>query len=153
VFLGVLFLSCGAPLPPATVSPATTPAPVSAPVQEQEQGQGQVPTLPPMPGPRSAPPIRLAALLPPDQPAAPPARTIVVVSDLHFGLGGLGAATHGEGAWDRYEDFRWAAEWNAFLERIDKEGGGATDLILNGDAFELWQSRSGDCRSGDADLG
>lgn len=86
--------------------------------------------------------------VPPEQPAEPAARTVIVVSDLHFGLGKLSAAD-----WDHYEDFRWSNEWSEFLARIDQEGGGATDLVLNGDAFELWQSRTGDCQSRDPERG
>ena len=39
----------------------------------------------------------------PAQPAGP--RQLVVISDLHFGLGELSP-----GHWDAYEDFRWADE-------------------------------------------
>jgi UDP-2,3-diacylglucosamine pyrophosphatase LpxH len=76
------------------------------------------------------------------------ARPIVVVSDLHMGVG-RGAM----GSWHPYEDFRWATEFAAFLKTIDAEGRGSTDLILNGDAFELWQSTRRDCVYADAVLG
>jgi UDP-2,3-diacylglucosamine pyrophosphatase LpxH len=123
-FLTLFTLSCGATLPPPSTNPAqpadTTPAP----------------------------PGLANALLSPEQPAEPAARTVVVISDLHFGIGGTP-----EGQWDHYEDFRWGTELDEFLTRIDQEGNGATDLVINGDAFELWQSRTGDCRSRDADKG
>jgi hypothetical protein len=42
--------------------------------------------------------------------APPPSeRYIAVISDLHFGLGKR------NGAWHPMEDFRWAAEFQAFL--------------------------------------
>ena len=41
----------------------------------------------------------------------------------------------------------------AFLRAIDEAGKGATDLVLNGDTFELWQSTTDDCRHRDARLG
>lgn len=110
------------------------------------------------PAPASPPPpLSAAQIATPrvEQPAGPQPRTVIVISDLHFGMGGR--ATEGGGAtWDPYEDFRWSREWAEFLSRIDAEGqqaGTATDLILNGDAFELWQSRSNDCRDHGNDLG
>jgi UDP-2,3-diacylglucosamine pyrophosphatase LpxH len=75
-------------------------------------------------------------------------RTTVLISDLHLGVGKTA-----EGSWDPYEDFRWAPEFALFLEEINRHGGGATDLVLLGDSFELWQSRESDCADGDADLG
>lgn len=67
-------------------------------------------------------------------------RAVAVVSDLHFGVGKTA-----EGSWDAYEDFRWEEDWKAFLTAIDKKGAGKTDLILNGDTFEMWQSRGAPC--------
>ena len=75
-------------------------------------------------------------------------RGIVVVSDLHMGVG-----RDQSGAWRPDEDFRWAAEFAAFLQNVDAEGRGATDLILNGDTFELVRSTQGNCVYADADLG
>jgi UDP-2,3-diacylglucosamine pyrophosphatase LpxH len=40
-----------------------------------------------------------------------------------------------------------------FLQEANRQGGGATDLILNGDTFELWQSLEQDCIYSDKDLG
>lgn len=77
-------------------------------------------------------------------PAA--SRTVVVLSDLHMGIGRVG-----DGAWHPYEDFRWAAEFSEFLGAMRNEG--PTDLILNGDTFELWQSRETDCVHSAAALG
>ena len=59
-------------------------------------------------------------------------RLVAVVGDLHMGSGRDAA-----GAWAASEDFRWAGEFERFLEALDAQGGGATDLILNGDTFEL----------------
>ena len=71
-----------------------------------------------------------------------------MISDLHLGLG-----ERAPGQFDPYEDFRWADEWQRFLTAIDQTGGGATDLVLNGDSFELWQSRGTDCQSPDPAVG
>ncbi len=59
-------------------------------------------------------------------------RLIAVVADLHMGVGRDAA-----GAWHAREDFRWADEFQSFLAALDAEGAGATDLVLNGDTFEL----------------
>ena len=72
-------------------------------------------------------------------------RLIAVIGDLHMGSG-----RDAGGAWLAGEDFRWADEFESFLEALDAEGGGATDLILNGDTFEL---ASADCVHDDPELG
>ena len=72
-------------------------------------------------------------------------RLTAVIADLHMGLG-----RNAVGAWLATEDFRWADEFESFLEALDAEGGGATDLILNGDTFELAAS---DCFDDDPALG
>ena len=75
-------------------------------------------------------------------------RFVVIVSDLH-----LGAGKSASGEWLPIEDFRWQADLASFLKAIDEAGKGATDLVLNGDTFELWQSTVNDCRPPDARLG
>jgi hypothetical protein len=75
-------------------------------------------------------------------------RGIVVLSDMHMGIG-----RDKSGRWDPYEDFRWADDFALFLEAVDAEGSGAVDLILNGDSFELLQSREADCTAPKKDLG
>jgi hypothetical protein len=65
-------------------------------------------------------------------PSTTGGRQIVVISDLHMGLG-----KDAVGAWDRHEDFRWAADFDAFLTAVDREGKSAVDLVLNGDSFDL----------------
>jgi hypothetical protein len=67
-------------------------------------------------------------------------RAVAVVSDLHMGIG-----RDGSGAWHAAEDFRWAPEFRSFLTALDREGKGASDLVLNGDVFELLQSPAPDC--------
>ena len=76
------------------------------------------------------------------------ARRIVVLSDLHMGVGRDAA-----GAWHPFEDFRWATELELFLRALDAERPGATDLILNGDTFELLQAETTECTYDDATLG
>src|SRR5262245_3532676 len=74
------------------------------------------------------------------QPVAADPRLAVFISDLHVGVGRMPT-----GEWSAFEDFRWEPEFRLFLERVDRDGGGRTDLVLNGDTFELWQSLSNDC--------
>jgi hypothetical protein len=75
-------------------------------------------------------------------------RSVVVVSDMHMGLGKDAA-----GAWSPYEDFRWPDEFTGFVKALDEAGKGTTDLILNGDTFELLQSSDKDCVNQDPDVG
>ncbi len=87
-----------------------------------------------------------------DVPAVEPslqsdARTIVVIGDLHMGAGKAGAQ------WHPFEDFRWRDEFLAFLRAIDVEGGGSTDLIINGDLFDLLPSLGAACVHADHRLG
>lgn len=70
-------------------------------------------------------------------------RAVAVISDLHLGVGQ--SCRGSQCAWDNYEDFRWAADFAAFLDAIDGDGRSSVDLILNGDTFELWQSHDGAC--------
>ena len=76
------------------------------------------------------------------------ARTVVVASDLHMGVG-----RQASGEWHAYEDFRWTADFTAFLDALNADGRGAVDLILNGDTFELLQSTEADCQAPAEDLG
>jgi UDP-2,3-diacylglucosamine pyrophosphatase LpxH len=78
----------------------------------------------------------------------PTSRFVVIASDLH--LGG-GKSVNGE--WLPTEDFRWQEDFASFLRAIDEAGKGASDLVLNGDTFELLQSTIADCRAPDARLG
>jgi UDP-2,3-diacylglucosamine pyrophosphatase LpxH len=81
-------------------------------------------------------------------PAPAGARSTVVVSDMHMGPGRAPS-----GAWYPTEDFRWPSEFAAFLKAIDQEGRGASDLVLNGDTFELLQSNIPGCEPIAADAG
>jgi UDP-2,3-diacylglucosamine pyrophosphatase LpxH len=67
-------------------------------------------------------------------------RLTVIISDTHFGVG-----KQANGQWHPYEDARWASEFALFLEAMSRQGNGKTDLVLNGDTFELWQSLRDDC--------
>jgi UDP-2,3-diacylglucosamine pyrophosphatase LpxH len=75
------------------------------------------------------------------QPTPPDARRIVVISDLHMGPG-----RDSSGAWHAVEDFRWRDEFVRFLDAVAAEGG-AVDLVINGDLFELLQSPDVPCVS------
>lgn len=74
-------------------------------------------------------------------------RLTVFISDTHFGVGKTP-----NGNWHAYEDARWAPEFKLFLEELNRAGDGHTDLILNGDTFELWQSLQTDCTYDDENL-
>ncbi len=78
----------------------------------------------------------------------PRTRTIVVLSDLHMGMG-----RDESGRWQPYEDFRWSPEFAQFLIGVDRGGQSASDLILNGDTFELLQSTGTPCAGAAAGLG
>ena len=81
------------------------------------------------------------------QPPGDPQRRVVVMGDLHLGEG-RGA----DGAWSPYEDFRWADDLRGFLTALADEGV-PTDLVLNGDTFELLQASDGACAYDDPTLG
>ena len=80
------------------------------------------------------------------QPFQP--RQIVVIGDLHMGLG-----RDPSGAWHPSEDFRWAEEFERFLEVLSDRTSAGTDLILNGDTFELSAPTVMTCSYGDATVG
>ena len=88
------------------------------------------------------------ALAPSQAAAANGPRLMVFISDLHLGVGRTAT-----GEWSAFEDFRWEPEFRRFLERLHQEGGGRTDLVLNGDTFELWQSLQRDCVYPNRNLG
>ena len=75
-------------------------------------------------------------------------RLVAVIADLHMGLG-----RDATGAWRVEEDFRWGEELALFLEALDADGGGATDLVLNGDTFELDRLAGERCATDDPALG
>jgi len=76
-------------------------------------------------------------------------RPIVVISDLHMGLG-RGA----DGQWDPKEDFRWTGALRGFLDKVAGTGKEQVDLVIAGDFLELWQPPSNiQCIGDGADLG
>ncbi len=77
--------------------------------------------------------------------AAP--RRVVVMGDLHLGEG-----RGPDGEWSPYEDFRWTEDLQGFLAALAEEAG-PTDLVLNGDTFELLQAGDGACAYDDPALG
>jgi len=81
--------------------------------------------------------------------AAPGARTLVVISDLHVGLG-----RDAEGRWDPREDFRWSGALQGFLDQVSRCSSDRADLVIAGDLLELWQPPDGiACRGPNEDLG
>jgi len=85
-------------------------------------------------------------------------RYLAFISDSHLGIGHAPAPNGGVGGapgarWDNYEDARWPEDLKAFLEDLQAIGNGRVDLVLNGDTFELWQSRDVPCIYEDANLG
>lgn len=74
-------------------------------------------------------------------------RRVVVLGDLH-----LGAGRGADGAWSPYEDFRWPDDLRGFLAALAADGV-PTDLVLNGDTFELLQADDGACAHDDPTLG
>jgi UDP-2,3-diacylglucosamine pyrophosphatase LpxH len=76
-------------------------------------------------------------------------RFTVFISDLHMGVGKYPNSEK----WNEMEDFRWEKEFGLFLDEINHEGGGKTDLVINGDLLELWQFVKDNCDYGDPDLG
>ncbi|MEN8689994.1 MAG: metallophosphoesterase [Desulfobacterales bacterium] len=66
----------------------------------------------------------------------PPAgsRLIVLISDLHMGIGRQKNST-----WHETEDFRWPRALKGMLDEISRRGNDAVDLFIVGDLLELWQ--------------
>jgi UDP-2,3-diacylglucosamine pyrophosphatase LpxH len=89
-----------------------------------------------------------APFVPP--PTSEQPRTIVFISDLHFGLG-----KRPDGQWSHKEDFRWPGALKGFLDEMARRGGDRVDIVIVGDFLELWQPPGGVVcdNSGDADLG
>lgn len=62
-------------------------------------------------------------------------RMIVLVSDLHLGMG-----RDAKGHWMAGEDFRWHDAFVGFLSAISKLGKTSVDLVILGDFLEMWQA-------------
>lgn len=60
-------------------------------------------------------------------------RHIVLISDLHIGLGKDGET------WLPTEDFRWPNALKGLLDEVSKQSNHNTDLIIVGDFLEFWQ--------------
>ena len=82
------------------------------------------------------------------QPVPEGPRRIVVLSDLHMGEGRDSA-----GEWFPNEDFRWADDLDLFLGALASETDEPTDLILNGDTFDLAQMSVTPCAHEEPYLG
>src|SRR5947209_5897988 len=54
-------------------------------------------------------------------------RAIVIISDLHFGVGKV------NGAWNNLEDFRWPNALRAFLNMTTARYNHSVDLVVAGD--------------------
>lgn len=67
-------------------------------------------------------------------PQVPGQRYLVVISDLHLGLG------QDNRGWRHKEDFRWPRALKGFLDSVSTCGKHAVDLVIAGDALELWQT-------------
>jgi len=81
--------------------------------------------------------------------ASTPDRTIVVISDLHLGLG-----RDADDSRDAKEDFRWPKAFKAFLDEISKMGNQRVDLVIAGDFLEMWQPPANIyCKGASAGLG
>jgi UDP-2,3-diacylglucosamine pyrophosphatase LpxH len=81
--------------------------------------------------------------------ASTPGRTIVVISDLHLGLG-----KNVDNEWYATEDFRWPKALKAFLTEMSRIGNQQVDLIIAGDFLEMWQRpETIRCEGVGADLG
>ena len=91
--------------------------------------------------------VAMSASLAYAQAAGEAPRRVVVMGDLRLGEGRAA-----DGAWSPYEDFRWAEDLQGFLTALAEEGG-PTDLVLNGDTFELLQASDGACAGDDPALG
>lgn len=81
------------------------------------------------------------------EPDSPP-RPIVIISDLHFGIG-----TTPAGVYDNLEDFRWPDALKGFLASVVAKYPGGADLVIAGDLLEMWQHPTVPCRGCGPDLG
>ena len=93
----------------------------------------------------SGPPLAKTQFVPP--PEGP--RLIVLISDLHMGIG-----QKKKDVWYETEDFRWNRALKGFLDEMSSRGNDTVDLIIAGDFLELWQPpESVTCTGVSEDLG
>ena len=83
----------------------------------------------------------------PAPPGPPPPRLTWLISDFHMGVGRVqqdpATKTWTKGEWHKTEDFRWEADFSAFMKAVKADVAQAkmpADLIILGDFLELWQS-------------
>jgi hypothetical protein len=88
--------------------------------------------------PQTAPAPTGASITPQYRVPSGEQRKIVLISDLHLGLG-----RNADGRWNPMEDFRWTAALKGFLAEISRWGDDAVDLVVVGDFLELWQPPDG----------
>ena len=79
---------------------------------------------------------------------AKPPRPIVVISDLHFGVGVTPA-----GLYDNLEDFRWPNALKGFVAAVAEKYPDGVDLVIAGDLLEMWQHPAVRCTGCGDDLG
>lgn len=80
----------------------------------------------------------LVLALSPVQAKAQSNRTIVFISDTHFGLG-----RNADGTWNAHEDARWPVALKGFLNHLSADYDDRVDLVVLGDFLELWQPYAG----------
>jgi len=78
----------------------------------------------------SDPPLAKTQFIPPPSGS----RLIVLISDLHMGIG-----RQDENTWHNIEDFGWPRALKGLLDDISMRGNNSVDLIIVGDFLELWQ--------------
>jgi hypothetical protein len=96
---------------------------------------------------RILPLVLFGLILVHQRPSDSSSRPIVVIGDLHMCIGRAGST------WHPYEDFRWRDEFVRFLDAIQTDGSGNTDLVINGDLFELLQSATVACAHQNPSIG
>jgi len=92
--------------------------------------------------------LLFALLAPVTDAQESPSELVVVISDLHLGVGEKAV-----GEWLPIEDFRWGADFILFLDELHRLSNGRAVLVLAGDTFELWQSESVPCNGVNDDTG
>ena len=63
----------------------------------------------------------------------------IFISDTHMGMGGRCEGDNCNSGWHKMEDFRWHDEFDDFTVAFSEGEAGPIDLIIVGDALELWQ--------------
>ena len=132
--------------PAGTARPTLAPAGTALSVCVAVAAACVAVTAPAWLGPAARPVVIRAAQQ--ERGAGGSSRLVAVVADLHLGSGRDAA-----GEWRPDEDFRWGGEFAGLLAALDAEGAGATDLVLNGDTFDLTRPANAGCVHDDPALG